>query len=106
MASKYLDTYKKRKKKKNKEKTAYEKRMDARKKGETNTKKMAKREKTLRALKRFDPSLKGTDRGGYPKQYTEKGRKKASESPISKKYKKELKKYKRLQRKRNVKSMP
>ncbi len=80
--------------KKEKEKTPYEKRMEARKPGRgkrgdfilfgvkdrgVDIKGMAESEKTKRQLKRFDPSLKGTDRGGYTKQFKRKGRKKALE---------------------------
>ena len=60
---------------KKKEKTPYEKRMEERKKGNLNTKEMAKSEKVDRSLNRFDPLLKGTDRGGYTKQFRQKGRK-------------------------------
>jgi hypothetical protein len=111
----YMETYKKRKKNNKKKKkpnpkpkpkkkvkydkygdpilTGYEKRMKARKEGKTDTKEMYEDEKTGRALKRFDPSLEGTDRGGYPKQFYQQGRKKSLESPRYKKYIKQLRKY-------------
>ena len=96
MTTKKTKKYKKIKKEreKHKEKTPYEKRMEARKPGRgkrgdfilfgvkdrgVDIKGMAESEKTRRQLKRFDPSLKGTDRGGYTKQFKRKGRKKALE---------------------------